>query len=128
MKKALSVLAAVAMLVPAVSVRADDHLVSPADVSGALSATLEARSRDVACLDRVLSRPEAAHAAAVVNADLTRIRGALSSLSDGELRDLAARAEALDANPVAGLDPDIRQLLIIFLIIAIVILVFQAID
>jgi hypothetical protein len=130
MRKALSVVVAVVMLVPAVSVQAaDDHVVSRADVSAALAAGADARSRDLSRLDKWLSEPEAARAASLVNADLANVRSALASLGDAELRDLAARAEALDANPVAGaLDPDIRQLLIIFLIIAIVILVFQAID
>jgi hypothetical protein len=129
MKKALSVVAVVVMLVPAVSVCAEDHLVSRADASAALATAAEARSLDLACLDRVLTQPDAARAASLVNADLAAVRGALASLDDQELRDLAARAEALDTNPAAGaLDPDIRQLLVIFLIVAIVILVFQAID
>jgi hypothetical protein len=38
------------------------------------------------------------------------------------------RAQALNADPVAGLDQDIRTLLVIFLIVAIVILVLQAVD
>lgn len=129
MKKALSVAAVVVMLVPAVSVLAADHLVSRADASAALATAAEARSLDLARLDRVLTQPDAARAASLVNADLAAVRGALASLDDQELRDLAARAEALDTNPAAGaLDPDIRQLLVIFLIVAIVILVFQAID
>lgn len=129
MKRALAVLAAVVIVVPAVAALADDHLVGPAEVSGALAATREARSHDLARLDGVLSGPEADRAATLAHADLTRVRLALASLSDGELRDLAVRATALDADPVAGnLDPDVRQLLIIFLIVAIVILVFQAVD
>jgi hypothetical protein len=52
----------------------------------------------------------------------------LAALSDTELRDLAARAQALEQDPVAGLSSDVNQLLIIFLIVAIVILVLQAVD
>jgi hypothetical protein len=76
----------------------------------------------------VLSAPEAAAAAAAAGTSVAELRGALSTLSDGELRDLAARASALSSDPVAGLDPDVKQLLVIFLIVAIVILVFQAVD
>ena len=129
MKKALSILAAVAVLAPAVSAPASDHLVSRGAVDEALSAASESRAQDLARVERVLSRPEAASASALVNVDLASVRAAFASLDDGELRDLAARADALDADPVAGmLDPTIRQLLIIFLIVAIVILVLRAID
>ena len=41
---------------------------------------------------------------------------------------LPSWAEALQSDPVAGLDDDIKTLLIIFLIVAIVILVLQAVD
>jgi hypothetical protein len=53
---------------------------------------------------------------------------ALATLSDAELRDLAVRARALEQDPAAGLSSDVNQLLIIFLIVAIVILVLQAVD
>ena len=67
-------------------------------------------------------------AAATVGADLDKLRMAVPTLGDDELRDLAARAAALDSDPAAGLDSDIRMLLLIFLVVAIVILVLQAVD
>jgi hypothetical protein len=128
MKRLLAGLIAVVLLSP-IPARAADHLVAGADVSSALQEAARGRGQDLARLDGVLATPEAARAAAVAGASMADVRSGLSSLSDAELRDLAARAAALEADPVAGvLDPTIRQLLIIFLIVAIVILVFQAVD
>jgi len=129
MKKALAGLVAVVVLLPAASVRSAEHLVTGGDVSAALSAAADGRARDLARVASVLSRPEAVRAVETAGIDAAALRAGLASLNDGELRDLAARAEALRVDPSAGaLDPDIRQLLIIFLIVAIVILVLQAVN
>ena len=56
------------------------------------------------------------------------MRAAAATLSDAELAELAARAAALQSDPIAALDSDIVMLLKIFLIVAIVILVLQAVD
>jgi hypothetical protein len=116
------------VLSSAVPANAADHLVAGDEVKSALQAASEARLRDLGRLERVLSSPQAADAAAAAGTSVGDLRGALSTLGDRELRDLAARAAALESDPVAGLDPDVKQLLIIFLIVAIVILVFQAVD
>jgi hypothetical protein len=109
-------------------VLAEDHLVSPEAARERLLDAAAGRDRSLATLDAALSTPEAAQAAASLGADTRQLRAALPTLSDAEVADLAARAEALQADPVAGLDEDIRTLLIIFLIVAIVILVLQAVD
>jgi hypothetical protein len=117
------------VLSSAVPATAADHLVTGDEVKSALQAASQARLRDLGRLERVLSAPEASGAADAAGTSVAALRGALSTLGDAELRDLAVRAAALEADPAAGsLDPTIRQLLIIFLIVAIVILVFQAID
>lgn len=126
-KLALLALAAAPMLAAA-SAAAEDHVVSAQDLSARLTAAESARQRNLATVDRFLATPEAASAAAGVHADVSRLREGLAGLGDPELAELAARADALQANPVAGLDEDIRTLLIIFLIVAIVILVLQAVD
>ena len=59
--------------------------------------------------------------------DLPTLKGAAASLSGDELRDLAARASALGTDPAAGLSRDVDQLLVVFLIVAIVILVIKAV-
>jgi Flp pilus assembly protein TadB len=97
-------------------------------VSARLAEAHELRAADLAELDGLLASRPAGEAAARVGADSKRLRAALASLSDDELRDLARRARQLQGDPAAGLDKDIHDLLILFLIVALVILVIQAVD
>jgi len=106
---------------------ATDHLVAPEAVSQRLQAAAAAREADIAAVRVVLSRPEAAQVARTVGADLEHVKAAAAALGDDELRDLAQRARAVQVDPVAGLSNDVETLLIIFLIVAIVILVLQAV-
>jgi hypothetical protein len=107
---------------------AQDHVVTPQDLAARLGAAETARQDNLTAVDRFLGSAEAKAAASSVGADVGRVRAGLGALSDPELADLAARVDALQADPVAGLDSDIRTLLVIFLIVAIVILVLQAVD
>jgi hypothetical protein len=75
-------------------------------------------------VDQALSSPEAAVAASALGVDLGRLGASTPALSDEELRDLAARAAALGSDPVAGaMDRDVKLLVMILLIVAIVALV-----
>jgi hypothetical protein len=122
---ALSVLAASLVALPG---QAADHLVVPAEIEARLAAAAQARHADLASVERFLQSPAAQRAARSLGQDPRDVSRSLQVLSDEELRDLAARAEALGQDPVAGLSSDVNQLLIIFLIVAIVILVLQAVD
>ena len=129
MRKSLAVLAVLAALLAGDRALAGDHLVTSAAAQARLAEAEAARQGDLALLDGVLSSPEAAAAAKAVGADLDEVRRATPTLSDAELRDLAARAAALQADPVAGVsDHDLRWLLYVFLLVAIVILVLKAVD
>jgi hypothetical protein len=129
MRKMLGAVALVTALVGGERAVAQDHLVTPQAAQERLADAEAARQRDLARLEGALSSPEAAAAAKAAGADLDAVRRAAPLLSDAELRDLAARAAALDADPAAGIsDHDLRWLLYIFLIVAIVILVLQAVD
>jgi hypothetical protein len=128
MRKTLTVLSIALASLVAGQATAGDHVVSTETAQQRLLEAAADRERSLATLDRALSSPEAARAAATVGADTNALRAALPTLSDAEIADLALRAAALDTDPVAGLDQDIRTLLIIFLIVAIVILVLQAVD
>jgi hypothetical protein len=128
MRKTLTVLSLALASLLAGQAMADDHVVSSAAAAQRLQEASAAREQGLATLDRALASPAAASAAAAVGADTSALRAALPTLSDAEIADLAARAAVLDTDPVAGLDDDIRTLLIIFLIVAIVILVLQAVD
>lgn len=128
MRKALASLSVAAALAAGTPAVAGDHLVSaPAAQERLLQAAAERRGHQEQ-VERVLASPQASAAAAAVGADLGQVRAALSTLSDAELADLAVRSAALQADPVAALDSDIKLLLMIFLIVAIVILVLQAVD
>jgi hypothetical protein len=130
MRKRMALLAAGAAIVAATAgwAAAADHLVSADDVQAQLAGAAAQRRQDVASIEDTLESPLARDAAASMGVDLGRLRAAVPALSDADLRDLAARAAALQSDPVAGLDADIKQLLTIFLIVAIVILVLQAVD
>jgi hypothetical protein len=125
-RKSLASLAVAGALFVSQGASAQDHVVTRDEAAARLTAAETARQRDLSTVDRFLASPEAARAAGSVKADAGRLRAGLASLSDGELAQLAAQAASLDV--AAGLDQDIRTLLIIFLIVAIVILVLQAVD
>lgn len=127
MRRTVLTLALVAGL-GSVPARAADHLVSREDVAERLQAAREERAADLAAVQEVLATPAASGVAARVGADLDRVRASVASLNDAELGDLAQRARALQGDPAAGIDKDIHDLLVLFLIIAIVILVLQAVD
>jgi hypothetical protein len=126
-KLAIVALAALPLLAAGPAL-AQDHVVNSQDMAARLGAAEAARQHDLRAVDRFLASPEAQAAAASVRADAGRLRDGLGALSDQDLAQLAARVGALQADPVAGLDNDIRTLLVIFLIVAIVILVLQAVD
>jgi hypothetical protein len=128
MRKSVALLSLAGGLLCAGRAMAEDHLASPEAVRSRLDAAVAEREQGLATLDRFLSSPRAASAARILRADVGKVKASLAGLSDAEVQDLAARAETLTSDPVAGLDPDIRELLVIFLIVAIVILVLKAVD
>jgi hypothetical protein len=128
MRKTLTVLSMAVIALVAGQALAEDHLVSREAARDRVLDAASQRAHSLATLDAALSTPRAAEAAAAVGADTAQLRAALPTLTDAEIADLATRAQALQSDPVAGLDDDIKTLLIIFLIVAIVILVFKAID
>jgi hypothetical protein len=129
MRKSLAGLALMTALLGGDRALAQDHVVTPQAAWERLTEAEAARQRDLARIDGLLSSPEAAAAARAVGADMGAVRRAALLLSDEDLRDLVARAAALSADPAAGIsDNDVRWMLYIFLIVAIVILVLQAVD
>jgi hypothetical protein len=128
MRKTLTVLSMAVIALVAGQALAEDHLVSREAARDRVLDAAAQRAHSLATLDAALSTPRAADAAAAVGADTAQLRAALPTLTDAEIADLATRAQALQSDPVAGLDDDIKTLLIIFLVVAIVILVLQAVD
>lgn len=124
----LSSAAALALLLAGPPLTAAGHLVAGEVLLARLDTVERQRQADVGRLQAVLARPQAVQAARALGQDAGRLRGALPLLSDEELRSLAQRAAALESDPAAGLDDDIRTVLVIFLIAATVVLVLQAAD
>lgn len=120
-------LAAATVLAIASTAGAAQHVTSPEAARAALVEATSQRDASLAALDGMLSSPAATRVAAR-GFDVASARKALATLSDAEIRDLAARTRVFDANPVGGLSKDANDLLVIFLVVAIVILVLQAID
>ena len=130
MRKSLAAaVVALVALVAADRAMAQEHLVTPEAAQARLAEAEAGRQHDLAVVDGALTTPEAVAAARSVGANLDDVRSAAATLSDSELRDLAARAAHLQGDPVAGVsNSDLRWALYVFLIVAIVILVLKAID
>jgi len=131
MRKSLAVLAAAAAILslPAGHAAAGDHIVTPDAVQSRLAEAAAQRAQDVATVQDVLATPLAQQAAASVGADLARVRAGVATLSDAELRDLAARASILQSDPVAGaMDRNMRLLVMAALILIVIILLLKVLD
>ncbi|PYQ17360.1 MAG: hypothetical protein DMF80_01060 [Acidobacteria bacterium] len=119
---------AVAALLAGPPAFAQDHLLTRETAQARLIAAAAERRQQLEAVDRVLASPVAARAASSMGVDIAAVRSTVPALSDAELADLSVRAAALEADPVAGLDHDIKLLLEIFLIVAIVLIVIKAVD
>jgi pyruvate/2-oxoglutarate dehydrogenase complex dihydrolipoamide acyltransferase (E2) component len=126
MRTSLAVAAAMVAILSAPPAFTQDHLLGRDTAQARLAAAGAERRHALDAVDRLLATPEAGRAASSVGVDIAAVRATVPSLGDAELADLSARAAALEADPVAGLDHDIKLLLEIFLIVAIVILVLRA--
>ena len=131
MRKSLAVLAAAAAILSlsAVPSVAGDHIVAPDAVQARLAQAADQRAQDLATVQDALSTPLARDAAASVGADLDRVRAGVGTLSNAELSDLAARASALQGDPVAGaMSRNMRLLVMAALILLIIVLILAIVD
>jgi hypothetical protein len=128
MKKTLTALGMLGVLaLGSERARADDHLANSVNIEKQVSAMAAERQEDTALLEASLDSPQAKKVAATFGTDTAHIRLGLAQLSDGEVRDLAARARLLGQNPTAGYERDVNEFLVVFLIVATVILVLSAV-
>jgi len=108
MKRILVALAAVAILA-AVPAGAEERMATPGShlvTSDLAQARLQERSadreRNLATVESLLSSPEGAAGLKMAGVSEARVKAALPTLTDAELQDVAARAAALQADPVAA--------------------------
>jgi hypothetical protein len=131
MKRILVALAAAAVLT-AVQVGAEErlaagnHLVTPDVAQARLAEANAERARNLATVDALLVSPQGSAALEAVGVSEARVRGALPTLSDAELEDLATRAVALQGDPVAGGLTQRQWIWIIAAVVVIVVIIIIA--
>jgi hypothetical protein len=114
-------------LVPQNSVaQSAQHVVSPSDLEKAAVDASQARQKNLETLNSFLSSDKAKQALETTNIDPQQVKKAVAGLSDEELAQLAARAQKAQDDFAAGSIGD-RDLLIILVCIAILILVIVAV-
>ncbi len=123
----MRILLAFVLMTPASAAVGADRIVGPDMRDARLQGTNLARIQDLGAVDRLLESPLAQRAEARLGADPGRTRAALATLSDAELRELAERVRALEADPAAGLTSSTNDILIIALVVLIVLLVLRAV-
>jgi hypothetical protein len=120
MGRCLTISVVLSMVLPP-SAGAGEHLVDRAEITARLRAAHAERASNQAKVEQFLSL----HAPAVVQGESgQRASAGLAALSDDEMRDLANRAEALQADPVAG--GVVKTLLILGIIVLVVVLIAAA--
>jgi len=115
-------------MVPTWTCSADRLVVAPS-IQTRLAQAAAQRDRDIRTLNGVLHNPRAASVTAAMGTNIERVQASVSTLNDRELRDIAARAAALQSDPRAGYyeyDPVVHDLLVVGLIVVIVLLVVEA--
>jgi len=102
------------------------HLVSPADLQKAAVNASQTRQHNLETLRTFLSSERAQKALKSANMDPQQVKNAVSSLSDADLAQLAARADKAQTDFAAGNFSD-RDLILIILAIAILVLIIVAV-
>jgi hypothetical protein len=106
--------------------QAPEHLVSPQDLSKATQDATQARQQNLATLRGFLSSAKAQQALESAHMNPKQVQDAVSSLSDQELAQLAARANTAQNDFAAGNIGD-HDLLLILVVVAVIILIVVAV-
>jgi hypothetical protein len=105
---------------------AQSHVVSPADLQKEAVSATQIRQQNVDTLTHAFSTPKAEKALKAAQIDPAQVKTAVSSLSNSELADLAARTNHAERDFAAGNMND-RDLLLIIVAIAALILIIVAV-
>jgi hypothetical protein len=113
-----------AVLAPTLTVRGEDHLVSPSDLHDTLAKSAETRQKNLEKVQRFFSSERVRKTLASTKIDLKKVEDTVHQLNDKELARLAAQAEKVQADVAAGaLDNQQITYIIIALATAVLILV-----
>ena len=123
MRRLLAIITVAATLLSPSLVFSADHVVGSKTIQERLTQAQKQREADSLALRNVLATPEAATAATAVGTRIERLQKGVSTLSDQELHNLAVRAQALRADPVAGYHEyayhDFAMILLIVVLVAV---------
>jgi hypothetical protein len=108
------------------SLRAQDHVVRPADIHKELVNATQTRRKNRDKVRELFSSKAAQNALKKAGMDPVQVRAGISTLSDAELAQLASRADKARDDFAAGRISD-RDLLIILVVIAVIILIIVAV-
>jgi hypothetical protein len=112
-------------LIPA-DLRAQGHVVSPADLQKQVMSASQQRQHNLETLQQFLSTPLAAKAMKDANVDAQQVRTAISTLNDDDLARLSSRADKAQKDFAAG-DLSQRDLIIIILAVVVLVLIIVAV-
>ena len=105
---------------------AQSHVVSSADLQKEVLSSTQTRQQNIDTLTNALSGSKAEKGLKAAQVDPSQVKTAISSLSDAELAQLAARASNAQKDFAAGTISD-RDLLIILVGVAVLILIIVAV-
>lgn len=105
---------------------AQSHVVSPADLQQQVMSASQVREHNLQTVRNFLSTPTAEKALKSSHVNSQQVQTAVSTLSDKELADLAARADKAQTDFAAGRISD-RDLILIILGIAVLVLIIVAV-
>ncbi len=120
------VLAAIFAVPQSLMAQAAAHVVSPADLQKAAVTATQARQQNLETVKEFFSSAQAQKALKAARMDAEQVKNAVSSLSDAEVAQLAARVHKAQADFAAGTLSD-RDLIIILVAIAALILIIVAV-
>jgi hypothetical protein len=116
----------VALFIVPTDALAQSHVVSPAELQREAVAASQVRQHNLDSVQRLLSTPAAEKALKSAKMDTQQVKTAVSTLSDQELAQLAARADRAQADFAAGTLSE-RDLILIILGIAVLVLIIVAV-
>ena len=126
MNRTVAIVLTLTVLLTGLPARAEDHVVSRADMLARLYEATAKREDDLATVSSCLVSPAGVAVAKELGLDPCVLSGRVAALSDEELRDLAQRVALLDVDPVAG--GTRKTLIILALVVAVLILTFVALE
>lgn len=103
--------------------QATNHIVSPSDLHQAAIAAAQARQQNIAKVREFFSSAQAQQAMKSARIAPEQVKGAVASLNDSELAELASRVQKVQADFAAGNFSDRDLILIILAVVALVLII-----